>query len=473
MGCRKTQGDQVVKTRMCLFSIAICVILTMPNAARALSVKWKDPDPSTNLYYYTTQAGANSKTFVAHVTCHDHTKHNYDITFTIGSNGGKTYGTATYTTDDDFDVDCTWTGFSAGNRYTLDLTVKETDTGAKADTDPDIIVVIPKVEIQSLTFSSDHGLLRDNNADWTDAGSVYSEPEWTSAGANNPISQTKNTKLAVTVSLKVEPTGVPYVLVGDGGENYVHFTSGADTSDANFRNVSITADANLPDQVAILSKNITWTVRCTQPHPDFTVTADTTGPHKIYVTYGTPFGSVVTEHRVEWVTEKAQTLAGREACADKLYQEVSSNTTFNGSGTTEGWPLLGGGSGDCDNLAQLLCYTVEMLGVDNAFVKLVRASSNAGAGNCLDLETRNVNGETQYLVLDFDPGPGYSWNAYEGCCNTVNSYYAMGVSPLLKRSDDYQILKGLSCQQYWVTTNVPPGNPTWTVISVHEEVLKP
>jgi len=38
----------------------------------------------------------------------------------------------------------------------------------------------------------------------------------------------------------------------------------------------------------------------------------------------------------------------------------------------------------------------------------------------------------------------------------------MGVSPLLKRSDDYQILKGLSCRQYRVSTKngIPPGDPS-------------
>jgi len=117
-------------------------------------------------------------------------------------------------------------------------------------------------------------------------------------------------------------------------------------------------------------------------------------------------------------------------------------------------------------------YGFEMLGVGSATVRLVHASSDAGEGKCLDLETRVVSNQTQYLIMDFDPSPtNYNWNAYEGCCEAAGYYYA--ITPQLKAVSDYELLKSLHCQQYWVRTTVPPGVPSWQVLEVYEEVPLP
>jgi len=38
-------------------------------------------------------------------------------------------------------------------------------------------IYIWKAELKSIKFTSDQGVLRDNNSDWTDTGNVYGEPE--------------------------------------------------------------------------------------------------------------------------------------------------------------------------------------------------------------------------------------------------------------------------------------------------------
>jgi hypothetical protein len=74
----------------------------------------------------------------------------------------------------------------------------------------------------------------------------------------------------------------------------------------------------------------------------------------------------------------------------------------------------------------------------------VRASTNAGAGNCLDFETDYcpTHGIVEHLCLDFYGGgaPG-NMNAYEGCLEAAGNYYA--VVPKVKAANDYAMLQAL------------------------------
>jgi hypothetical protein len=87
------------------------------------------------------------------------------------------------------------------------------------------------------------------------------------------------------------------------------------------------------------------------------------------------------------------------------------------------------------------------------------------------LESRDVGGQTHYLVMDFNPGAGHDWNAWEGCCEAASHYYA--ITPKEKEDHDYDMLKALGCQQYWVRTNVRPREDEWRVEEWFEEVPIP
>lgn len=133
-----------------------------------------------------------------------------------------------------------------------------------------------------------------------------------------------------------------------------------------------------------------------------------------------------------------------------------------------GWQLLDDQYyGDCVAQAHLMTLALRMLG-SSALTKTVRASTDAGAGHCLDQEQRAPGGDVQYLILWF---PG--WNAFEGCCSTPftagedNFHYA--VWPQMKGTDDYNILTQLGnrgVEQYWVRTwnDIEPGEDEWHVI---------
>jgi hypothetical protein len=164
-------------------------------------------------------------------------------------------------------------------------------------------------EVKSITFISDHGtvqqnLLFANSTNWTDTGNHYTQPEWnvpTTIPTNNPISHTKGRELRAYVKIKIVPDGLFFKLHGDGPDGYVDF-HGEDDSTGDYQEVYVYASsitptpAPLPNMVCTLEKSINWTV--TINSPNYTKNIGTTGPHKIYVTWGTPQGSPVTDYRL-------------------------------------------------------------------------------------------------------------------------------------------------------------------------------
>jgi outer membrane protein OmpA-like peptidoglycan-associated protein len=324
------------------------------------------------------------------------------------------------------------------------------------------------LSLKNIKFTSDHDMLKDNNTDWSNTGTVI-EPEWiTNPLRNKAISQTKNTSLVADITVNVAPPGTSFDLIGTGiNNNDTSFKKTGITSTGTDQVITITADANLPDAVSKLFRYIVWKIKTGGKEQ----LAGFSGPHRIYVTYGTPSGGV-TEKRMAWSCEKANTKKTPEKIADKIQEGVRANTTFGGGGT-DGWNLLAGGSGDCDNLARLMSFAVKILGVTPATVKCVRASTNSGAGNCLDLETTwGFFSGTRYLIMYYyNASPGYRWNAYEGTCNTAGKYYA--IEPFIKATDDYDMLKKIACTQHWVKSPVPPGAHGWHATNPSSAVPKP
>ena len=323
------------------------------------------------------------------------------------------------------------------------------------DTDQDAIEYkVVDVDLKSVKFTSDHGLLVDNNDDWTYLGTTYSEPEWVDGDpdTNNPISHTKDTKITVDVTVEVSPSGLEFELIGDGPNDYVDFSKTGNTSTGSDQVVTITADAKLPNQVDTLTKSIDWSIKIASSSIDI----ETSGPHKIYVTYGTPGeSSVVTEKRMSWACEKADGAEEDEDVADEIHKalwcehEGEDNDPPYDVGEKddrgEGWILMAGETfGACDEQAGLMELAVEILGVSAEVeeVDFVRASTNGGEGNCKDFQTRSCSCGDEWLLLDFYGGGTYdNMHAFEACCVTAGYYYA--VWPKAKATNDYTMLQAL------------------------------
>jgi hypothetical protein len=79
---------------------------------------------------------------------------------------------------------------------------------------------IAAVTLERLTFENDHGKLKDETVDWTDTGSLYAHPDWTTQPKENPVSITMDEEQAVTIAYTVgNPDACPEkgAIQWDGG----------------------------------------------------------------------------------------------------------------------------------------------------------------------------------------------------------------------------------------------------------------
>jgi hypothetical protein len=333
-------------------------------------------------------------------------------------------------------------------------------------------VTVLQRELKSVEFISDHGLLTDNNSDWTDNGTTYASPEWVRSPArNNPISQTKNTTVTVVVTVAVTPAGVTFDLVGDGGVNYLNFSRTGITSTGGDQQITNTASAALPHYVTNISKGITWTI--TTSGTACQTNTWNSGPHTIYVTYGTPAGSVVTEKRVSFVCNAATGKSGLEECADAVFGSLSGSYNLGASmwGPDPVWLLHDSGqSSQCPGLAKYVNVHFQMLGLGAGAIKFCHANADGTYSASDDPDggvsrscTSGNNGHTNNThavyntaesLVHWDgstpPGP----NRYEATCFFNSYHYAL---PSCKKSTAKEVVR-------WAFGN--PPNIRWEYVDL-------
>jgi len=288
-------------------------------------------------------------------------------------------------------------------------------------------VTVVKVELKSLTFTSDHGVLTDYNSAFDGSGGiVYSPGGWVKGGANNPVSHTRYTNVSVNVVVCAQPAGVSLQLAGTCVVPGLSFSNTTFASTGLDQSVPLTSSQTLLRMVDVLNESISWNV--TLPGGS-SCSIGSSGPHKIYVTCGNP-GTGPTKKRINYVCTKALSCGNEDRCADALWDAVATETYFyTGNGQWDNWHLLDGWNifqgGDCDNQARCMSSVVDMLGIRPAIVACVYASTNAGAGNCLAQDTRICPAhpsQPEVLILNF---PSTGLNEYEGCCSAAGSFYAI------------------------------------------------
>lgn len=200
----------------------------------------------------------------------------------------------------------------------------------------------------------------------------------------------------------------------------------------------------------------------------------------IFITWATPL-ETPTRKRLEWACDAAAWFQGsppqtEEDVADGIWNALDADPPLEPPWAEseqskkkkmlEGasWRLLDGDvSGECDEQATLMKRAMNVLGIP-ASVHLIRASHDTPS--ILDQESKQINGRVAYLIMDFHvdgaPSPPFdhAWNAFEGCCNTANKWYA--VFPPQKEASSLDMFHNLSFEQFWVYTvgnNVPGSGP--------------
>ncbi|HET9317997.1 MAG TPA: hypothetical protein VFQ51_20555, partial [Vicinamibacteria bacterium] len=198
--------------------------------------------------------------------------------------------------------------------------------------------------------------------------------------------------------------------------------------------MSFMSSASLPNAVNQLSGDIDWSVATKD---DGTFSAGASWGHKLYVTYGEPTGSPVTEKRVDYVTSAPVAgKSGETACVDAVFDKMKPYHYAVGTPPpSPRWEIFGGTRADCGNLADAFRLACLMLGLPDKFKKgFVFPLANKG-GAKFDTDegasTARTNtgahlaqhGSKEILVFRDQNGLN---NRYEGCIVYNETYYCIG-----------------------------------------------
>jgi uncharacterized cupin superfamily protein len=265
---------------------------------------------------------------------------------------------------------------------------------------------VVRVELKSVIFTSDHGVLRENAQDlFSSTGPLYAPRGYHKTPyCSNPITHTKGEKLRANVCVKVEPSRVNFELIGDGSMGALNFrkidleSTGEDQVIPN-----VEADDRLPDEIATIDQQqVLWKAKFGTE----TIEIETSGPHKVFVLWDKPKGfAPATKKRVEWVCENAAGAKTLREIADKIHQALRADPPNDGTGGkhVRDWRLLDGGAfrGYCDEQADLMVFALEMIGHTGTSHRLhaSRDGTNLRSPNW----EMDAQGKTWYLLFDFDP----------------------------------------------------------------------
>lgn len=153
-----------------------------------------------------------------------------------------------------------------------------------------------RVELLGIRFKSDHGLLTNNDSDWTLRGKRFDTRTY-ELDDQRPLSQTKNARLRVKLKLYFHGfSGKREVrIIGTGGADHFNFQQTV-RIDGQREWPELEADAPLPDSVLRTQiPPILWQVEADGMLYNMGVLR----PHDLYVTYGEPIVPPRSERQVE------------------------------------------------------------------------------------------------------------------------------------------------------------------------------
>jgi hypothetical protein len=142
------------------------------------------------------------------------------------------------------------------------------------------------VTLRSLEFLTDHGVLKENDADWTDSGTLIPAPEWTSQ-KSSPVSLHAPNTLRLKALLQIRSRAkkpIDGTFVGTGNKPWSSLQAPTALQPKSVE-VEVAAVGEIPDVVGTLNiPAISWKVVVSDK--DYVV--GRSGPHTLYVTYGQP-----------------------------------------------------------------------------------------------------------------------------------------------------------------------------------------
>ena len=146
--------------------------------------------------------------------------------------------------------------------------------------------VIPPLtlKIVELEFLSDHGVLKDNDANWKNTGTTYTKPDWTSA-KSNIVSHNMNARARIRVVVQAEgeapDTGKITAKVG----SKEIFASAVSTFSIGRNEFTLTSTEDISDKIIHTNLVLKWSA-ATGRDPGPTAIGDT--QNYILITFSTP-----------------------------------------------------------------------------------------------------------------------------------------------------------------------------------------
>lgn len=345
-------------------------------------------------------------------------------------------------------------------------------------------VPVAEVVIDNVTFTSDHGVLRDYNDDFESGGVPFGEAEWWSMGPAFPITHTMDSPVSASVRVLGRPGN--YRLRGRSLTQTFEetpFSIGA----SGIENVPVTSTTSLPRKIFKSTLSIYWEVLVTNSDGTSSVMTNATSANPNYTIAGKPIeaGPVheATLRRMERAVQYASTTETLDPVL-LLRRVMGSLGAFNASAglpnawyapdpasarpTGQDWPSADGA--DCQTIVRFgrkVCYMVGLGGggasgmtIEHVRIFAIETApaspieSNTANAVCIceasdapdcywDLawptcKPRRTHPAHPSWVLGMNSNPDSTrpggYNSYEACAKVtiggVTKYYPGGVVPV-------------------------------------------
>ncbi|MBL7187982.1 MAG: tandem-95 repeat protein [Phycisphaerae bacterium] len=392
----------------------------------------------------------------------------------------------------------------------------------------DVRATLIQAEVLNIEFVSDHetwvllgsgdNLLRKSAPDpsiperFDFVGDRYEEPEWIKSvggnpGRSNPISQTKNTELAVRVTVQVQPSGIEFVLYSNMQDDYLDFEARESESTGNPQLAGasiwslldeITATEPLPDQIDFLEDQaIQW--EFSLPGTSVEIKSDVS-EHDILVTFDRPVDdshsgmddpddhNEATLKRLEWATDIAIGTSTKTKAAERYVSDLGTPHGYTpnvngGTWTLDSWKyleMLGSNPSiraDCIMLANTVVNGLQVLGIP-ATERWSYATADGTPGfptvstnTCRTLTTKQF----EFLGESFNAKLNYFGNNFEAFFTVsdpnVKAYTVYPPSRSFENQTYYylEVLRSVTSDQFWVWN----GTQTKNNVTVYNEQKVP
>jgi len=192
-----------------------------------------------------------------------------------------------------------------------DVEFRLTYDGAGGPGEDRINLTVSMVDLKSLTFTSDHGLMHDNNTDYEPTGELFPEPEWDAElrPMGVPISHTMGANVAVQMSVLLLPASLPatqFTVHGTGPRGF-NFNEGHMII-GGYNTLSLTSTDTVEEALKWFAPSINWRFQ----HNWRLSPIQEASPKLVYVTMGIPRETDYEEHMVTQIRmERAVDYASR------------------------------------------------------------------------------------------------------------------------------------------------------------------